>query len=225
MPKIEQQLGNPGSEAFFQMDRIYRFQRHFYDLTRKYYLLGRDQLIEEMDVKDGESVLEVGCGTGRNLIKIAQRSPGSLLFGIDASAAMLKTATENTRAVGAENVRLVRALADEISYERTLGLECPFDKIFFSFSLSMIPPWRESLVKAFDNLQAQGSIYIVDFCDQTGLPKWFRKGLTKWLELFHVRLPSDLIELLKKMNQDPSLHIDYRELYRGYSFIAKVSKV
>ncbi|HWU72526.1 MAG TPA: SAM-dependent methyltransferase, partial [Sphingomonas sp.] len=28
------------------MDAIYRSQRHFYDLTRKYYLLGRDALIE-----------------------------------------------------------------------------------------------------------------------------------------------------------------------------------
>ncbi|RUV53463.1 SAM-dependent methyltransferase, partial [Mesorhizobium sp. M5C.F.Ca.IN.020.14.1.1] len=27
------------------MDGVYRWQRHIYDLTRKYYLLGRDRLI------------------------------------------------------------------------------------------------------------------------------------------------------------------------------------
>ena len=32
------------------MDRIYRFQRFFYDATRKYYLLGRDRLILDMDI-------------------------------------------------------------------------------------------------------------------------------------------------------------------------------
>jgi hypothetical protein len=30
------------------MDRMYRFQRHFYDVTRRYYLLGRDQLLDRL---------------------------------------------------------------------------------------------------------------------------------------------------------------------------------
>ena len=30
--------------AFEKMDKMYRHQRYFYDLTRKYYLLGRDRL-------------------------------------------------------------------------------------------------------------------------------------------------------------------------------------
>ena len=46
-----------------KMDDIYRVQRHFYDLTRKPYLLGRDVLIRELDIPDGGSVLEIGCGT------------------------------------------------------------------------------------------------------------------------------------------------------------------
>ena len=41
------------------MDKVYRRQRHFYDLTRKYYLLGRDRLVREMAVRDGESVVEI----------------------------------------------------------------------------------------------------------------------------------------------------------------------
>ncbi len=45
------------------MDRMYRHQRHIYDITRKYYLLGRDWTIEKLDVPQGGSLLEVGCGT------------------------------------------------------------------------------------------------------------------------------------------------------------------
>ena len=30
------------------MDRIYRHQRHIYNLSRKYYLLGRDRMIAEL---------------------------------------------------------------------------------------------------------------------------------------------------------------------------------
>ena len=49
------------------MDGVYRYQRHIYDLTRKYYLLGRDRLIADLAVPDGGTVLEIGCGTGRRV--------------------------------------------------------------------------------------------------------------------------------------------------------------
>ena len=54
------------------MDRIYRRQRHVYDVTRKYYLLGRDALIDRLEPPVDGRVLEIGCGTARNLI--ARRS-------------------------------------------------------------------------------------------------------------------------------------------------------
>ena len=55
------------------MDRIYRHQRHIYDLTRKYYLLGRDELITALAPPGNGSVLEIGCGTGRNLLAVRLR--------------------------------------------------------------------------------------------------------------------------------------------------------
>ena len=58
-----------------RMDRIYAGQRHIYDLTRKYYLFGRDRMIDRLDLQPGATVLEVGCGTGRNLIRAARAWP------------------------------------------------------------------------------------------------------------------------------------------------------
>ena len=55
----------PMPDAFEDMDRMYRLQRYFYDATRKYYLLGRDRLLNEMDIQPGQHVLEAGCGTAR----------------------------------------------------------------------------------------------------------------------------------------------------------------
>ncbi|NOT46792.1 MAG: methyltransferase type 12, partial [Acidobacteria bacterium] len=68
-------------DAFENMDRMYRLQRYFYDITRKYYLLGRDQLLKQMDVQPGEHVLEVGCGTARNLIVLSRHQPQAHLYG------------------------------------------------------------------------------------------------------------------------------------------------
>ena len=65
------------------MDRIYRHQRHIYDATRKYYLLGRDRLILGLDMQPGQSLMEIGCGTGRNLALASRLYPGIDLYGLD----------------------------------------------------------------------------------------------------------------------------------------------
>src|SRR6202000_2775558 len=79
-------------EATDRMNRMYRWQRHIYDGTRRYYLLGRDQMIATPRPSPGASILEIGCGTGRNLILAAQRYPDARLFGVDVSTEMLTSA-------------------------------------------------------------------------------------------------------------------------------------
>ncbi len=70
-----QAKGINASGAANAMDRMYRWQHAIYDLTRKPYLLGRDQMIEALRPKNGERVLEIGCGTGRNLIVALNAGP------------------------------------------------------------------------------------------------------------------------------------------------------
>ena len=98
------------------MDRIYRRQRHFYDATRKYYLLGRDQLIEALAPPRNGTVLEIGCGTGRNLIRIAERYPSCACYGLDVSSAMLTTAQRSVGKAGLEG-RIRLALADATDFD------------------------------------------------------------------------------------------------------------
>jgi S-adenosylmethionine-diacylgycerolhomoserine-N-methlytransferase len=82
------------------MDRIYRPQRHIYDATRKYYLLGRDRLIRDLQPAPSNRVMEIGCGTGRNLIVAARLYPQAEFFGIDVSREMLVTAHRALRRCG-----------------------------------------------------------------------------------------------------------------------------
>src|SRR5471030_1540536 len=82
------------------MDRIYRHQRPLCDFTRKYYLLGRDRLIDRLKPGIGDPVLEIGCGTARNLVVAARRYPRARFFGIDISGEMLVTAASTVGRAG-----------------------------------------------------------------------------------------------------------------------------
>src|SRR6201986_4433829 len=99
------------ADASGAMDRMYRRQRHIYDLTRKFYLLGRDELIDGLRPPPGAAVLEIACGTGRNLIRAARLYPKARFFGLDVSEAMLQTARQNIAAAGLSG-RIQLAAAD-----------------------------------------------------------------------------------------------------------------
>src|SRR5580765_2755996 len=119
------------------MDRVYRHQRHIYDLTRKYYLLGRDQLVRELNAKPGERVVEIGCGTARNLIQIARAYPKAQLYGLDASSEMLRTAEESIARAGLQERIHIRHGFAEAMTSSLFGIAGSFDHAVFSYSLSM----------------------------------------------------------------------------------------
>ncbi len=58
------------SDAAALMDQMYRRQRHIYDLSRKFYLIGRDEAIKRLRPASDDKVLEIGWGTGRNLVEL-----------------------------------------------------------------------------------------------------------------------------------------------------------
>ena len=82
------------------MDRMYAPQLRIYDATRRWYLLGRDEMLRSIQPRPGETVLEVGCGTGRNLRWLAARSPAVRLLGVDISPVMLSAAASSAAARG-----------------------------------------------------------------------------------------------------------------------------
>jgi S-adenosylmethionine-diacylgycerolhomoserine-N-methlytransferase len=207
------------------MDRLYRHQRHFYDLTRKHYLLGRDRLIEGLAPPADGRVLEIGCGTARNLVTAARAWPEAQFFGIDISAEMLDTARRVIGRAGlASRVELARGDATSFDPAWLFGVPS-FSRIFFSYSLSMIPEWRAALAQALVWLPAGGELHIVDFGGQERLPGWFRTGLRAWLARFHVsprdELGAELAGLaghagsLRRLERPHGGYAQYAVFHRG----------
>ena len=184
------------SDAAALMDRMYRRQRHIYDLSRKFYLLGRDEAIARLHAAPGDKVLEIGCGTGRNLVKLAQTYPEARLFGLDVSREMLATAAASTTRAGLAS-RITFAQGDATTFDPQRLFGCAsFERVMISYALSMIPLWRETLAQAFDVLAPGGSLHVVDFGECDGLPDPFKAALRRWLAMFDVTPRYDLRDAL-----------------------------
>lgn len=198
------------------MDSVYKGQRHIYDATRKYYLFGRDTLIEGLDAKPGMRVLEVACGTGRNLAKIGKAWPGTQLYGFDISAEMLK----NARKALGEEARL--GLGDACAFDADASFgengltDAGFDRVVLSYCLSMIPDWEAALSQAAGVLAPGGELHVVDFGDLSGLRGPLAGWLHKWLAKFHVQPRSELPAALQRIAAVQGMQLHSRRGKAGY---------
>jgi S-adenosylmethionine-diacylgycerolhomoserine-N-methlytransferase len=211
------------------MDRMYRLTRHVYDVTRAYYLLGRDRMLAKVATNPSTATLEVGCGTARNLIKLARRPEPGLLCGLDASQEMLDTAEASIAragvpAAGHERIRLRQGLAEALDAKTMFGRDDPFDTIFFSYCLSMVPTWPGAIEAAMANLKTGGHLVIVDFWDQKDLPGVFAAGLKKWLSMFHVHYRPEVHDALAALGTSGRAEVAFESVAKRYAYIASLRK-
>ena len=204
-------------EATHRMNRMYRRQRHIYDGTRRYYLLGRDQMIANLGADAGADVLEIGCGTGRNLVHAARLYPDARFFGIDISTEMLTSAISAiSRRDLAKRIRVAHGDGTTFNPQVSFGV-ARFDRIMISYSLSMIPDLRHVLQAAASRLKPGGSLHIVDFGNQERLPGIARTLLKRWLTLFGVTPRDDLERELSAMVKISNGDLTFRRPFRGYA--------
>ncbi len=197
------------------MDRMYRLTRHVYDATRKPYLLGRDRMIDALNVPPRGTVLEMGCGTGRNLIAAGRRYPDTRLYGFDISSEMLKTARHNIEGSGL-GIHLAEGDACTFDSEVTFGV-ARFDRVYFSYTLSMIPDWTAALAHGLTLVKDGGRLSVVDFgfCEELGAP--VRTALHGWLSLFHVTPRAGLEAEMSRLAQITGRTLSFERPARGYA--------
>lgn len=216
-------VGGDG-EAAHHMDAIYRYQRYIYDITRKYYLLGRDTLLDGMKPPAGGTVLEVGCGTGRNLIVAARRYPDARFYGFDISEMMLETARSNIAKAGlSDRITLAQGDASNFDPAGMFGV-AGFDRVFVSYAFSMIPPWREAVRAAFGAVAPGGSLHVVDFGQQERLPRMFKAMLVAWLAKFSVTPRPDMESEMQAVADNGGGQLSYTRLYRDYAQLGVLSR-
>lgn len=206
------------------MDRLYRTQRHFYDFTRKYYLFGRDMLLAGLNVPDGGRALEIGCGTGRNLVKAARKNPQALFYGVDISREMLLSASAAAHRARV-GFRVITELGDAETFDACTKFRLKgFDRVFFSYCLSMVPGWRLAMALAVTQMSDKGSLHIVDFGQMEKWPRFARSAMRRWLASFHVTPRADLIEEAERLARIHKLDVSTRKIAGGYAWLVVLSR-
>lgn len=212
-------MSEASSDETSRMDRHYRFQRHVYDVTRRYCLTGRLHLIADLKPLAGQSVLEIACGTAWNLTQIARRYPDARLYGIDISHNMLATAAASIERKGlSDRIRLRQGDAASFDPQAMLGRQT-FDRVVISYALSMIPGWEAALRHAASLLADGGSLHVVDFGQSESLPLPLRHLLFAFLAHHTVTPRATLADQLSEIAaRDPSLQAQFQRLLGGYAW-------
>ena len=196
------------------IERYYRFHARIYDATRWSFLFGRAKLIHKIINHFAPShILEIGCGTGRNLVELAQHLPQAKLVGLDISEDMLRQGRKNLVAYP-DRVELLHQ-----TYDRPIKANPAFDLILFSYSLSMMhKDWEQVIDYARQDLKPGGLIAVVDF-NGSGLG-WFKR----WMGMNHVRMDGHLLPKLQSLFCSLNLQVNhaYGGLWSYFLFIGQI---
>lgn len=192
----------------------YRLHARIYDQSRWLFLFGRRELVRRAAAGSPPArVLEIGCGTGTNLVQLKNLLPGAELHGLDLSADMLDRARR--RLDPAVNLR-------QQAYDQPLTrarAEPGFDLILTSYTLSMINPgWEAAIDHMATDLAAGGRVALVDFHDSPS--HLFRH----WMAMNHVRMGGHLLRRLNTRFYPQQLHLRraYAGLWRYSLFIGNL---
>lgn len=183
--------------------QYYHWHARIYDMTRWTFLFGRRQLIQQLSANRApRRILEIGCGTGKNLAALARTFPSAQIVGLDLSSDMLERARPKLRGFGPRILLLHQA------YEAPVSPDAKFDLIVFSYSLSMINPGHDQVLRICQSdLAPDGMVAAVDF--HKSAPPWFRR----WMGLNHVRMEGQVLDCLQQ-DFDP-LTCEIKNAYFG----------
>ncbi|MCY7412522.1 MAG: class I SAM-dependent methyltransferase [Salinibacterium sp.] len=114
-----------------------------------------------LELVEGDTVLDVGCGTGLNFPMLVKAvGVTGRVIGLDRSPAMLHMARRRIAFNDWSNVTVVQADATDFS-SLELGVD-RVDAVFATYSLSLMSDWRTAWARMNEVLRPGGRAGIVD---------------------------------------------------------------
>jgi ubiquinone/menaquinone biosynthesis C-methylase UbiE len=135
----------------------------------------RDRMLRLANLKPGESVLDVGCGTGSLAIAAKQQvGPAGTVCGVDPSPEMIARAEKKARKAGSPVV-FKKAFAQSLSFP-----DAQFDVVLSTVMLHHLPPEarHELAVETYRVLKPGGRVLVIEF-------GWTRPKKKSFFGFFH----------------------------------------
>ncbi|MFH1069369.1 MAG: methyltransferase domain-containing protein [Candidatus Glassbacteria bacterium] len=107
-----------------------------------------NRLIDGLDFKGCERILDLGCGDGVLTARLAELVPRGFALGLDSSQGMIETARKQER----DNLRFELADIGRISFAQE------FDLVFSNATLHWIKDHRSLLAKTYRSLREDGTV-------------------------------------------------------------------
>lgn len=173
-----------------QVESVYRSLAHYYDVAAQVLcgVLGYNQrrrdAVEALALEPGDTVVEIGCGTGANFPLLEERigSKGKII-GVDLTRAMLHEAEKRVKAAGWTNVTLVNCPAADYRFP-----EDGVDGVLSTFALTLEPDFDAVIAAISRALKLGRRFAIADLKLASGWPLIFLPLLLLLARTFAVSL-------------------------------------
>jgi demethylmenaquinone methyltransferase/2-methoxy-6-polyprenyl-1,4-benzoquinol methylase len=215
LERVAEELGDEPASV----QALYRRRAGSYDVATGLYRLAfplrryRRMAVDALGVKPGDSVVEIGCGTGANFELIQQRiGPRGRLVGVDLTDAMLEQARRRIARHGWDNVELVQSDAARFEFPHATN------GILSTLALTLSPDYDAVIERGARALASGGRWVVLDLKN----PGWPRRLMDLALTVMRPygvtlergeRHPWESLE--RHMPQAST-----RELYLGIAYLA-----
>jgi ubiquinone/menaquinone biosynthesis C-methylase UbiE len=205
---------------------LYRRRAKLYDFSANaYYLLGFREFayrkigIKALNLKKGDTVVEIGCGTGLNFNLLRKQvGPKGNIIGVDLTPEMLEEADKRIRRNGWQNVTLVQSDAAEYQFTEQI------DGIISTFAITLVPEYDGIIQNGAAALSPNARFVVVDFKKPDKWPMWIIKLFVILTRPFGISLDIADRHPWESVARYMTV-VEFRELYFGalYLCVGKAS--
>jgi demethylmenaquinone methyltransferase/2-methoxy-6-polyprenyl-1,4-benzoquinol methylase len=129
----------------------------------------RKEAISKLNLKSGDTVIDIGCGTGLNFPLLYQTvGREGKIIGVDVSREMLAEAQKRVLANQWDNVQLVCIDAAQFDYPENI------DAVLSTFAMILVPDSDTVVYKVSESLSPKGRFVVLDMSWPRYFPLWWR---------------------------------------------------
>ena len=178
--------------------------------------------LDELEVRQGETVLDLGCGRGEDTIEAAKRTgPDGMAVGLDLTEAMIKKAAELAAEAGLQNVFFVQGDIECLPFR-----DNRFDGVMSNCVINHAKDKNRAYREILRVLRPGGRLVVSDAVTKEPLPEDVKNDPEAWAQCFGGAVTEE--EYLESIMTAGFVRIEIlnrREyLKNGYDFISLTIK-